>query len=160
MSIDGKLLDTARAIHDEMLACGMSNEAAAIRYAVSVAMTEQDEEDRFGTDRISACLDAMDSFRSALRGLADRKPVTAGDVSTILKASIPQIGLMVEAEEGPTWLRNMVSPINDAVRGLVSELQREEPKSRLGPGGQIRLADCVFSLGTVRAGINNPSEQT
>ena len=148
MPLDGDILDGVRAIHDELLASGMSNEAAAVRYAVAVAVAEQEDEERFGTDRISACVDAITTFRSALVGLADRTPVTAGDVSRVLKASVPQIGLMVEAEDGPAWLRNMVVPVNEAVRRLVAELQTREPDNRLQPGGQVRLAECISSLRT------------
>jgi hypothetical protein len=160
MPIDDELLDTARTIHDEMLAYGMTAEAAAIRHAVSTAVAEQEEEDRFGTDRISACIDAVTRLRSSIVSLADDGPIMAGDISTILKASVPDISLMVEAEDGPTWLRNMVVPINDAVRRLVSELGRDDPRGKLGSGSQIRLADCVSSLGMMRAGDKVTSEQT
>ena len=145
MPLDGEILDGVRAIHDELMACGRFNEAVAVRYAVTIAMSEQDEEERFGTDRISACVDAISNLRSALVGLAET-PITAGDVSRVLKASVPQISLIVEAEDGPTWLRNMAVPINGAVRRLVSELQTREPDNRLHPGGQIRLAECISSL--------------
>ena len=87
MPIDDGLLDAAREIHDEMMAYGMTNEAAAIRYAVSVAVAEQEEEDRFGTDNISACIDAIMMFRSALIGLSDRRPITASSTFKIMKVA-------------------------------------------------------------------------
>jgi len=159
MPIDEELLGTARAIHNEMMAAGLVDQACAIRYAVDVALAEQDEEEQFGTDRISACIGAMATLRSSLSRLAELRPVTAGDVSSILKSSIPQIGLMVEAEGGPTWLRNMVLPVNDAVRRLVSELQRDDPMGKLGSGGQLRLVECVSSLAMFRAGQNTVPNQ-
>ena len=160
MPIDDELLETARTIHDQMMALGMFNEAAAVRLAVSAAVADQEEEEQFGTERVAACVEAMTNFKSALTSLADRRPVTAADVSSILKSSIPEIRLMVEAENGPMWLRNMVVPVNEGVRKLVAELQREDPKRGLRPGGQMRLAQCVSSLGAVRAGANDTSSQT
>ena len=160
MPIDEELMNTARTIHDEMMACGMISEAAAIRHAVNVAVIEQDEEERFGTERLSDCLNAVKTLQEDLYTLSEKRPITAGDISRVLKHSIPQIELMVYAENGPVWLRNVVAPINEAVRRLVSQLQSENAEGTMTPGGQVRFADCVASLGTYRAGESVTPEQT